>query len=41
VRRKSSGLPQHGIDQCGLAMVNVSDDCDVTQIFAFFDWKIF
>jgi hypothetical protein len=34
-------LPQHGVDQRGLAMIYVSDDCDVTQIFALLDWQIF
>ena len=32
---ESAGLPEHGIDQCGLAMVYVSDDGDIPQIIAF------
>jgi hypothetical protein len=34
-------LPKHGIDQSGLAVVNVRDDRDVTQIFALLYWQIF
>jgi hypothetical protein len=26
------GLTQHGVDQCGLSVVDVSDDCDIAQI---------
>jgi hypothetical protein len=33
---KSAGLPQHGINKSGLAMVNVGDDCDITKLFAAF-----
>jgi hypothetical protein len=32
VGRKGAALPEHGINECGLAMVNVGDDCDVSQI---------
>jgi hypothetical protein len=41
VRCKCTGLPKHGIDQSGLAVVNVSDDRYVTQIFALLNWQIF
>ena len=29
-----SGLPEHGIDQSGLAVVNMRDDRDVAQVAA-------
>jgi hypothetical protein len=33
-------LPQHRINESGLAMVNVSDDGNVTQVIASLPWKI-
>ena len=34
VRVKGVGLGEHGVDERGLAVVNVGDDCDVTKVFA-------
>jgi hypothetical protein len=41
VRSERARLPQHRIDESGLAMVNVSDDRYVTQIFALLNRQIF
>ena len=32
--RKRAGLPEHGVDQGGLTVVDVSDDGDVSQIWS-------
>ncbi|MCW2511454.1 MAG: hypothetical protein JWR11_496 [Mycobacterium sp.] len=35
-----SGLPQHGVDERGLTVVDVSDDGDITKIWAYIHFKI-
>ena len=32
VRRERAGLPEHGVDQRGLAVVDVGDDRDVAEV---------
>ena len=34
VRVEGVGLAQHGVDERGLAVVDVRDDCDVPEVFA-------
>jgi hypothetical protein len=34
IRPERAGLPEEGIDQCGLAVVDMRDDRDVPQVVA-------
>jgi hypothetical protein len=34
MRCESAGLPEHRIDQCRLAMVDVRDDRDIAKVLA-------
>jgi hypothetical protein len=34
MRGEGAGLLEHGVDQCGLAVVDVGDDGDVTNVVA-------
>ncbi len=34
VLSEGAGLPEHGVDESGLAMINVGNDCDVAKVFA-------
>jgi hypothetical protein len=41
VGSECTGLPQHRINESGLSMVYVSDDRDVTKVFATLLWQAF
>jgi hypothetical protein len=41
VGSECAGLPQHGINESGLAVVHVRDDRYVAQIFALLYWQSF
>jgi hypothetical protein len=41
VRCECAGLPQHGINESGLAMIYVSDDRYVAQVIALLYWQSF
>jgi hypothetical protein len=41
MRRECARLPEHGVNKCGLSVVNVSDDRYVAQVVAGLLWKVF
>jgi hypothetical protein len=36
MRFKCARLPEHCINESGLAVINVGDDCDIAELFATF-----